>query len=878
MRDWKRGLPPDVVEEISQHVADVRRTAQLQGKSDEEIERLLEAELRNVDRLAAAIQARRSGSSAPPPLRAPIWAGLLRDVRHAIRLFGAKRGYAAVLVLTLALGIAGCTAVFSLVSSLLLGSLPFPEPDRLVLLWETPAGNADRRFVVSAPNYRDWVAETRSFEAMALWEPQTFNLAADAEPARVSGMRVSASIFEVLRITPALGRTFTREEETAGHDVAVISDAIWRAHFAADPGVLGRTLRLNGRQHEVIGVLPAGVDFPDAGSGVWVPVAVRDEEARGWHSFMVAGRLAPGVTFERAKDEIERLGAAMRTRYSENANEGATIERLSSFGLAHIERILTVLSGAVALVLLIALVNAASLQLAFGLSRRREFMTRLSLGARYGHIVRQVIVESLVVGAVACLVGLFLAWAVVRSTDAIMASRFRSLPFRGEVTVMLDVTVLAFAAVISLVSALLFGFAPLAGLRTTAIQPLLRAHERGSTRAGDGLRRALVTIEVALAIVVLCGAGLLVRSLTTLLGVDPGFNPRGLLTMAVSLPQAAPFGEPERPAFCEALARETSAIPGVISASAVSHLPLNGSNSDRLLSLEGRPDPSPSEQPFFADHRVVCGGYFATLGIPILAGRDFTALDVIDGEQVVVVNRAFAEQYYPEQDVLNRRIKFGRATGAAPWLRVVGVVENVRHFGLDFAPTREIYRPYSQSAWPTLTVVSRTVGDALALQRPVRDALMRIESELPAGPARTMDEIIDRSIAWRETPMRLLSAFAAVGLVLAALGVYGVLAYYVSQRTREFGVRVALGASKGALVALVLKQSALPIIGGIGLGVLGSVASGRMLAGLLYDVQPGDPVVMSVIVALLAAVAFIAGWLPARRAATVDPLTALREE
>jgi putative ABC transport system permease protein len=551
---------------------------------------------------------------------------------------------------------------------------------------------------------------------------------------------------------------------------------------------------------------------------------------------------------------------------------------MSSFGLAHVERILLVLSGAVALVLVIALVNAAGLQLAFGLSRRREFMTRLSLGARYGHIVRQVFVESLVLGSVACVAGLFFAFAIVRSVDVILASGFRSLPFRGEVDVMLDTTVLAFAAVISFVSSLVFGFAPLAGLRTAAIQPLLRANERGATRTMGGLRRALVSIEVALAIIVLCGAGLMVRSLTTLLHVDPGFNPSRLLTMSVSLPQAAPFGLPERAAFCDALERETRAVPGVVSASAVSHLPLNGSNSDRLLSLEGRPDPPPNEQPFYADYRVVCGSYFATLDISLLAGRDFTALDVIDGEQVVIVNRAFAEQYYPGQDVLNRRIKFGRASGDAPWLRVIGVVENVRHFGLDSAPTREIYRPYSQTAWPTMTVVLRTVGDPLTFQRPVRDALTRVEPELPAGPARTMDEIIDRSVAWRETPMRLLTGFAAVGLVLAALGVYGVLAYYVSQRTREFGVRVALGASKATLVTLVLKQSALPIAAGIVLGVFGSIASGQMLAGLLYDVQPGDPIVMTLIVALLAAVAVVAGWLPARRAASVDPLIALREE
>lgn len=313
-------------------------------------------------------------------------------------------------------------------------------------------------------------------------------------------------------------------------------------------------------------------------------------------------------------------------------------------------------------------------------------------------------------------------------------------------------------------------------------------------------------------------------------------------------------------------------------ASAVSDLPLAGSNSDRILSLEGRPDPPAGEQPYYADYRVVCGNYFAALGIPMLAGRDFTSRDTVDAEQVVIVNRAFVDQYYEGQDVLNRRIKFGRVAGDAPWLRIIGVVENVRHFGLDAAPTREIYRIYNQAATPTMTVVAKTAGDPYAFQRPLRDALTRVEPQLPAGVARSMDEIIEQSVAWRTTPMRLLTGFAAVGLVLAALGVYGVLAYYVSQRTREFGLRMALGASRAALVWLVLRQSAVPLAVGVLLGIAGSFASGQLLSGLLYEVTPGDPLVLTSIVLILLGVSVLSGFLPARRAAAVDPMVALRDE
>jgi putative ABC transport system permease protein len=407
---------------------------------------------------------------------------------------------------------------------------------------------------------------------------------------------------------------------------------------------------------------------------------------------------------------------------------------------------------------------------------------------------------------------------------------------------------------------------------------MLREGDRGATRLATGTRRALVAVEVAMAIIVLCGAGLMIRSLTRLLQVNPGFNPAHTLVMQVSLPQPDTYGPPQRVDFCRRLATELSAVPGIARASAISHLPLNGSNSSRGFFIEGRNPPGPDEPGSGANYRLVCPGYFATLEIPLLAGRDFTDQDVRDGAQVVILNRTTAERYWPRGDALGKRLKLGGINSTNPWLTVIGIADNVRHFALETQPSREIYRPYSQAAWPVMTIVARTAGEPLMWQRPVRDAIGRVEPQLPAANPRSLEAVVSGSIAWRETPMRLLTGFAIVGLLLVAIGVYGVLAYYVSQRKREFGVRLALGASKHRLIALVLRQAALPVFVGVIVGVGGSLIAGRWITSLLYEVEPSDPVVLIAIASLLAFVAVVSSWIPARRAARVDPLVALREE
>jgi putative ABC transport system permease protein len=487
------------------------------------------------------------------------------------------------------------------------------------------------------------------------------------------------------------------------------------------------------------------------------------------------------------------------------------------------------------------------------------------------------LVEGVGLAAIGGAAGLGLAWAVTQAVDLILWPGFRNLPFRGEVDITLDPRVLSFAIGTSIASALFFAFVPLIGLRTPTLQPLLRDADRGTTRLAAGTRRALVAAEVALAIIVLSGAGLMIRSLSTLLAVKPGLDPTNVLTMRVALPQTDTYGPPQRTAFCSNLQREVGALPGVIRASAISHLPLSGANAGRALTVEGRPQTTLHAGPS-ADYRLICPNYFGAMGIPLIGGRDFNEGDGRDNVPVAIINRSAARLFWPDGDPLGQRLKIGGYESRNPWLTVVGVVDDVKHFALEAQSRRELYRPYAQAAWPVMTVVAKTAGEPMAWQRMVRNSLTRVDHELPAAHAQSMEDVISGSVAWRETPMRLLTGFALVGLLLAGLGVYGVLAYYVSQRTREFGVRLALGASKRELAGLVLRQSAIPLVVGVGLGLAGSVAAGRLLTELLYEVRPGDPMVLAVITSLLVVVALLSSVIPARRAAMVDPLTALREE
>jgi putative ABC transport system permease protein len=867
----------EAIDEIAEHLSDLHRAALVEGKSAAEADAIVEAELARMGPLAMVVVDRAKRRRQQAVRSESRTTGLAADLHHAVRAIRIEPGFSAIVILTLAIGIGACTTVFSFINGLLLGSLPYPEPDRLVLAWESDGDDPSRRFIVALPVYEDWRRETRSFESMGIWEYRTFNVASDQEPEQVRGIRATSSLFTVLGVPPAIGRVFTHEEDQRQERLAVVSDAVWRAHLGGDPSALGRQLRLNGESYQVVGVMPPGFQFPQQGTGVWVPFHAQEQDKeRDSHSFQVAARLAPGVTFQSALADVEQVGRALRQRYPENKDEGSTITRMAEHNLAQVRTMLTALMGAVGLVLLIACVNVANLQLGRALARRREFVVRLSLGAGFGRLARQLFAESLALALAGGVVGLMLTWVALRAADLVVTPGFRTLPFRGEVALSIDGTVLLFCAAVAIAAAALFGFSPLVGLNGREPNTLLRDGERGSTGIANTARRALVALEVALAIVVLSGAGLLIKSLTGLLSVNPGLDPREVLTLQVSLPQPNTYGPPIRERFCADLSSSAEGLPGIRSIGAISHLPLSGANAGRGLTIEGRV--AGPEDGASAAYRLTCPGYFASVGIPLLEGRDFTHRDATRGEPVTIVSRTMAERYWPGVSPVGKRLKLGPLDNDQPWRIVVGVADDVRHFGLDSEAQREFYVPYSQSAWPVMTIVAKTVGEPILWQSAVSGVIKRVDPHLPVARVRSMEQVIEASVDWRETPMKLLAGFALIGLLLASIGVYGVLAYYVSQRTREIGVRAALGATRRQLSSLVVRQSMLPIAAGVIAGVGGSVASGRLLQEFLYQVRPGDPQVIAIIVVLLIGVGLMASWLPARRAASIDPMVALRDE
>jgi predicted permease len=868
----------EAIDEIAEHLNDLYRSAIREGRSAAEADAVVEAELARMGPLAAAV-AERDRRRARVIAEGSDWkSGVGADFRHALRTIRLNRGFSAIVILTLAVGIGACTAVFSMVNALLLRSLPYPNPEQLVIAWETDAGNRDNRFIVAEPTYQDWKRDTRSFQSMGIWEYRTYNLASAQEPEQVQGIRSTASLFTTLGVAPALGRVFSEAEENSGQRIVVISDAVWRYHLGGQPSAIGATIRLNAQPYEVIGVMPKGFEFPNRRNGVWLPFAIEEQDQqRGSHSFWVAARMKPEVTFEQARADIEQVGRALAQRFEESREEGSTISMMSELGIGTVRTMLTALMGAVVFVLIIGCVNVANLQLGRALARRREFALRLALGAGIGRLARQLFVESLALAIAGGIGGLALAWVATRTADLVLTPGFRALPFRGEVPIGIDGRVLMFAAATAIVSAALFGFAPLLGLRSRNPNRLLREGERGSTGVANIARRSLVAIEVALAIVVLCGAGLLVKSLSGLMQVSPGLDPEDVLTMQVSLPQADTYGPPVRESFCADVSRGAEGLPGIRAIGAISHLPLSGANAGRALTVDGY---APKEgESVGASYRLTCPGYFATLGIRMIEGRDFNHRDVTKGVPVVIINRAMADAYWKKgESPLGRRFKLGGARSENPWLTVVGVTENVRHFGLDSEARREMFVPYSQAAWPVMTIVAKTVGEPVAWQSALRDVVKRVDPDLPVARVSSMDDVVGSSVNWRTTPMRLLTGFALIGLLLASIGVYGVLAYYVSQRTREIGVRAALGATRGQLASMVIRQSMVPIAAGVVIGVVGSIATGRLLQDFLYQVKPGDPQVIATIVALLFGVGLLASWLPARRAAAIDPMVALRDE
>jgi len=811
---------------------------------------------------------------------------LFQDIRYGIRNLGRNRSFVIVAMLTLALGIGANTTIFSVMNNTLLKPLPFPGADRLVLVWETFGKGPDNWNIVSAPNFWDFQKQSRSFESMAIFDSagRGYNLSPTSdskEAEQVSGLRVSAGFFSVLGAKPLLGRTFLPEEEMLGKDhEVVLSYGLWKSRYNGDTALVGNTIRIDGAPFTVIGVMPQDFQwqFWSGPRRLWVPVGyTKTDYGRGDNSFLSIARLKSGVSVAQASAEMAAVGKSVQAQYpKEDADMGATVSPLADYGLQGLRSGLMTILAAVAFVLLIACVNVANLLLARGAGRQKEFAIRIALGAPASRLARQLLTENSLLALAGGAAGLLVAAIGTKLLFYAFKLGDMGLPMRHIDSISMDGRVLVFALLVSCVTGLLFGVAPaITALRTNVNEPLKEGGRTPGTGGHTRLRQVLVASEVALALVVLSGAGLMIKSMSHLLGVDPGLNAKNVLTMGVSVPQEEIYvGPPGLPRFCQDLDEHVGAVPGIVSVGAIAHLPFQG-NAGRGFQIEGQPPADPGKKPG-ANYTVACPNYFRTMGVPILKGREFTAQDTLSAPAVIVINQKMAHQYWPNQDPVGRAIRLDGSDG--PRLTIVGVVGDVHFQGLDNPARVQFYRPYMQAGWPVMTIVARSIAAPLAYATPVKKALASVLPDLPVSGIDTMENIVHNSTGERRFPMLLLSVFSALALVLAAVGIVGVVGHSVTQRTHEIGIRMALGASTMDVLRLMINSSMLWVLVGLVVGVAGSAGLTRLIAGMLYDVRPLDPVVLCGVALLLAAVALIASYLPARRAARIDPIAALRCE
>ncbi len=809
---------------------------------------------------------------------------LVQDIRYGLRNLGRNPGFMLIVALTLALGIGANTIIFSVITNTVLKPLPFPDADRLALVWETFGKGPDNWNIVSAPNFWDFQRQSHSFESMAIFDSagRGYNLSASAnsrEAEQVSGLRVSAGFFSVLGAKPFLGRTFLPEEELPGKDhVVVLSYGLWKTRYGGDVSLVGNPIRVDGADFTVVGVMPRDFawQFWSGPRKLWTPVGyTKTDYGRGNNSFISIARLRPGVSMAQARTEMESIGKHVAAEYpKDDADMGATVSPLGEFDTQGLRTTMLMLLAAVAFVLLIACVNVANLLLAKGAARQREFAIRRALGAPGSRIARQLITENVLLAFAGGVAGLVVAALANPLLFRVFKLEALSLPMRPMESIAMDGRVFAFALGVSFLTALLFGVAPaLSALRSNVNGPLKEGGRTGSAGGQNRLRHVLVASEVALALVVLSGAGLMIKSMTRLLGVDPGLNPKNVLSMEMSVPQEEIYvGPPGLPRFCQDLEEQVAAIPGVVSVGAVAHLPFRG-NASRSFQIEGRPPADPARMPG-ASYSVACPNYFRTMGIPILKGREFTRQDTVSAPGAIVINEAMARANWPNEDPLGKAIRLSGSNG--PRLTVVGVAGDVHFRGLD-APSRpQFFRPYQQAGWPEMNIVVRTSNAPATFETAVKKALAIVMPDRPVSPGVTMEEIIHNSTGSRRLPMLLLSVFSGVALVLAAVGIVGVVGNSVAQRTQEIGIRMALGAGALDVLRLIVNSSMAWVLVGLVVGVAGSAGLTQLLGRMLYDVRPLDPVVLGGVSTLLAAVALFASYLPARRAAKIDPIIALR--
>ena len=867
----KQSLDRELDEEVASYEDLLTAERHAGGLRPDAARRAARLDLGGADAVKEAVRDVRAGA---------LLESLGRDLRYAFRTLRRSPGFTIFTLLTFAVALGGLTVIFSFVNALLLKPLPYPDSDRLVTVLETDDDDLTGGYTLAAPNYLDWQKENRVFSAMAMYQYLSANLSDGTEPEQVGGIRVTGGIFDLLRVAPMLGRGLLPSDDAPGTRVVVVSHRLWQRRYGSDSSLVGKTIQFNGQASEVVGIMPEGFAFPSANQQIWLPINLNaEDQERASHSFMAVARLKDGVSIATARNELRAIGHRLAAAYpATNTNETVNVFAMRDLWIEGTENVLRTLLAAVVLVLLIAAANIASLLVARGAARRREIATRLGLGGTRSRIARQLVTESVVLALGGAAVGLGLASLGTRALFAVFPHSLRSVPFRDLSSVSLDVTVALVGVLVALFTGIAAGLAPaLTSLPAEPAELLRDAGARSTTaRHTRRLKSVLVGGEVALAMLVLVGAGLLIASISRLQRVAPGLDPANVIAVDMALPQPDFYGPAERVNLCADLSRETTLVPGVVSTSAVSHVPLSGANAGRSFVMEGAPDPGPANLPS-ASYGVACPGFFQTLGIPLLAGRDFSSADRPSAPMVMVVNEALGEKYFPGANPVGRRIKLGRFETDGPWVTIIGVIGNVRHGGLAQPVKPYFYAPYAQAAWPGMTVMIRTSAPLEGFA-PLRQALRRAAPGEPIGDPFTMEQVVENSLGHLRFPMVLFSVFAAMALLLAALGCFGIASQAVVQRRRELGIRIALGARTGQIYGLVVGQALVPILAGLGVGVIGALAFARVLRSLLFDIGPGDPVTLLLGSAVLGVVTILASLLAARRAAQVDPVRVLRDE
>jgi putative ABC transport system permease protein len=799
----------------------------------------------------------------------------LQDLRYGARLLLRSPGFSLVAIIALAIGIGANTAIFSVINTLLLERLPYRDADRLAIVWEHNTLRERKSNVVGPANFIHWREMNEVFEDLAaVTITYSVTVTGEGNPEELQTQSISAELFQILGVQPALGRSFTAVENQPDSRVVIISDRLWKRRFGADPHILQRPVVSQGTPYTVVGVMPPGFSFLDKSVDVWLPIGftAQARTPRG-RSLMVVGRLKPGITVERAQLDMTQVSATLTQMFPDfNTGWTSRVVPLRQQLTGDVRPALIVLAGAVAFVLLIACANVANLLLARATARQRELAVRAALGAGRARLVRQLLAESIVLSAIGGLCGLLFAWWALGFLRAVVAER---LPIQRLEMVGIDSLVLLFTLGASLACGLVFGAVPALTASGSSLTDSLKDGGRsGSGSRGNRTRSAFVVVEVALALVLLVGAGLLLRSFMRLLDQNPGFDTARTVTMRITLPQARYGGERQRAQFLARFFQQVDALPGVEASGAISFLPLTGLAAATSMEIVGKPTPPKGQEPV-TDVRVITHDYLETMGVALLKGRLFNEQDAADAKNRVVINETMARKHWPGEDPIGKRVRIswdGRED------EVIGVVGDVRHHGLDVESRAMTYWPFARNPYGTMTITVRTAGDAGRVVTPIVGLVRQLDPELAGANIRTMDEVVSNSVAERRLTVLLLTIFAAAALLLAAVGIYGVIAYSVTQRTQEIGIRMALGAQRGDVLRMVVRQALVLAVAGIVIGGVGALLLTRLMEGLLYRVKPADPVTFAVVSGILAAVALLASYIPGRRATRVDPVIALRAE